>query len=189
MQNNNPKILFLGLGLLLLIPLVQQLTAIVEINPLKGAITELEKPGFSINKWFQGEYQTEAESYLNEKFGFRNSFIRLNNQIAYSLFNKAKAYGVIIGKEDYLYEEKYINAYYGSDFVGKNHIDSVLFKVHFLQQVLKKKNIDLILIFNPGKASYYPQFIPDDRKQPAGITNHEYYVAKAKVLQVNVLDL
>jgi hypothetical protein len=34
------------------------------------------------------------------------------NQFAFHLFNKAKANGVIIGKENYLYEEKYINFYY-----------------------------------------------------------------------------
>jgi hypothetical protein len=35
----------------------------------------------------------------------------MNNQLAFSLFNKAKANGAVVGKENYLYEENYIKAY------------------------------------------------------------------------------
>ncbi|MBL0047330.1 MAG: hypothetical protein IPP32_04435 [Bacteroidetes bacterium] len=161
MGTKKTRLLFVFMGMLVLLPLLQQLTGMVKVKPLFGAITESQKPLFDFSRWMEGDYQKEMESYLNEKFGFRNYFIRLNNQVAYSLYRKAKANGVIIGKENYLYELSYINAYYGRDFVGKDSIDHVLAKVQFLTTALKKKNIDLILVFNPGKASYYPEFIPD----------------------------
>lgn len=177
------------IGLVLLLPLLQQLIGFVKVNPLVGAITETKKPQFDTDRWLEGEYQSEMDSYLNEKFGFRNYFIRLNNQVAYSLYRKAKANGVIIGKENYLYELSYINAYYGRDFVGNDSINSVLGKVAYLQEVLAKKNISLMLVLNPGKASYYPQYFPDSLKGIKSITNYEYYAQKAKSLNLNVLDL
>ncbi len=106
-------LLFVLIGVLSLLPLIQQLTGFIKVKPLFGAITEGQKPIFDFNRWMEGDYQKEMEAYLNEKFGFRNYFIRLNNQVAYSLYHKAKANGVIIGKENYLYELSYINAYYG----------------------------------------------------------------------------
>lgn len=182
-------LLFALIGVLLLLPLIQQLTGFVKVKPLFGAITEGQKPIFDFNRWMEGDYQKEMESYLNEKFGFRNYFIRLNNQVAYSLYQKAKANGVIIGKENYLYELSYINAYYGRDFVGRDSINSVLNKVAYLQEHLAKKNITLMLVLNPGKVSYYPQYIPDSLVGTKSITNYEYYAQKAKSINLNVLDL
>jgi len=189
MENSKLKLLFLACGLLLFLPMLQQISGLVKEKPLSGAITAPLNPTFSGTKWFEGEYQAESENYLNDKFGFRNYFIRLNNQVAYNLYHTAKANGVIIGKENYLYERSYIDAYYGRDFLGKDSINSILSKVKFLQDALKKKNIDLVLVFNPGKVSYDLSHVPDELKGEKGITNYEYYASKAANLQLNVLDL
>jgi SGNH hydrolase-like domain, acetyltransferase AlgX len=189
METKKQKRLFVFIWILMLVPLAQQLSGIVKEKSLKGAISESPKPVFSAEKWFEGSYQQESETYLNEKFGFRNYFIRLNNQLAYSLYNKAKANGVIIGKNGYLFEENYIKAYYGLDFVGQDSINSVLSKVLFLQQELKKKNIDVVLVLNPGKTSYYPEYIPDKYRVKKSLTNYEYYAQTAKKLNLNLLDL
>jgi hypothetical protein len=41
--------------------------------------------------WINGDYQREKEKYFNDQFGFRNDFVRLHNQIGYSLFKKMNA--------------------------------------------------------------------------------------------------
>ncbi|MBI4645358.1 MAG: hypothetical protein HY738_01900 [Bacteroidia bacterium] len=70
----------------------------IELKPLKGDISLTEDTIFSLRGWFSGKYQEKKEKYLNESFGFRSTMVRLNNQIAFSFFNKAKANGVIIGR-------------------------------------------------------------------------------------------
>lgn len=161
----------------------------VEISPLKGAIVKPAKSDFYFSKWFEGTFQKESEVYLNEEFGFRPLLIRLNNQIAFSLFNEAKANGIIIGKDDYLYEESYIKAYYGKDFDGDQAIADKLEKARYLQDTLKKKNIDLIMIYASGKTAHLPEFIPEKYKTHRGPTNFETNVNKSKELGINHMDI
>ncbi|HEY9114980.1 MAG TPA: hypothetical protein VIN10_09770 [Bacteroidales bacterium] len=158
------------------------------MKPLKGAITEPEKATFSFSGWFSGDYQEKEETYLNESFGFRSWFIRINNQIAFSLFNKAKANGVIIGKENYLYEDNYIKAYYGTDFIGKDSIEQRMQRLKFLQDTLGKLDKSLIMVFAAGKGSFYPEFFPEEKKKEKGLTNYEVYVEIAKNLHLNFID-
>ncbi len=183
------KILFLFVLTLLLVPLIQQITGLIKVKSLSGAIVDSPTPIFNLNKWIEGEYQTEAESFLNEQFGFRAFFIRLNNQLNYSLYHKAKANGVIIGKEGFLFEEGYINAHYGNDFIGEAKMDSLLYKIDFLTAELRKKNISLVVVLEPGKANFYPEYIPDKFVKKAGTTNIRYFTEKAKNHALSVLDL
>jgi hypothetical protein len=186
----NYKKILMGIMLLcLFLPLLQEELKMVEILSLKGAIVDPPKPGFHFSKWFEGTFQKEEEAYQNEKFGFRPLLIRLNNQIAFSFFNEAKAKGVIIGKEKYLYEENYIKAYYGKDFIGSQIIVDRLEKIKYLQDTLKKKNIDLIVIYASGKGSYFPEFIPEEYKTHRDTTNFETYVKKSKELGINHIDM
>lgn len=156
--------------------------------PLKGAIIKTERPLFSLNEWFEGTYQQQLEKYANENFGGRNTLVRLNNQIAFSFFNEAKANGVIIGKDNYLYEENYIKAYCGTDFIGEDKISERLAKLKFLQDTLKKLNKELIVIYAPGKGSFYPEYIPDEFKKTKSTTNYECYSKKTKELGINCID-
>ena len=87
----------------------------------------------------------------------RNIFVRINNQIDYSLFNIPNSEGIVIGKEGYLFEKDYIRTCLGKDFLGKSVIDKKLLRTKFIQEFLKTKNIDLIIVFEPGKASFFPQ--------------------------------
>lgn len=188
MQTKKTKHLFNFLLLLLVLPSIIHMVGLPKLKSLKGAVTESPKPKFAISKWFEGDYQKEAEIYLNEKFGLRSFFIRLNNQVAYSLYGQAKANGVIIGKDEYLFEKSYIDAYYGRDFLGKDSIDGLLNMVKYIQDTLHKKGIDLVVVLNPGKGSYFPEKIPDNLRSIKGITNYEYFSTKAQELQLNLLD-
>ncbi len=188
METKKTKRLFNFLLLLLVLPLFIHLVGLPKLKSLKGAVTESPKPKFAVTKWFEGDYQKEAEVYLNEKFGLRNFFIRLNNQVAYSFYGLAKANGVVIGKDGYLFEKSYIDAYYGRDFLGKDSIDALLNKVKYIQDTLHKRGIDLVVVINPGKGSYLPEKIPDNLRSAKGITNHEYFSIKAQDLQINLLD-
>lgn len=191
MKNSTPKIqgaLFLIVLILLILPLIQNKFGFVKEELLKGSVVQPEKKYFSIKEWMSGDYQLAEEKYLNETFGFRNLFIRINNQIAFSLFNQAKANGVLVGKNNYLYEEGYINAYYGTDFIGIDSITHRIERLTFIQDTLKKLNKTIIVVFAAGKGSFYPEYFPDKFIKEKGKTNYEYHVKLAKEFGLNYID-
>lgn len=174
--------------LLLFLPLIQKTYSFVELKPLQGAFILEEKPDSIQENWFTGEYQLQYEKYFNENFGFRDLLVRINNQIAFSLFKVAKANGVVIGKEDYLYEENYIKAYYGTDFIGQEKIREQTDKLKKIQDILKSLNKDIFVILAPGKASFLPEFIPDNSVHNKTTTNYQVYIDEFQKNNINYLD-
>lgn len=183
-----PTALFILLLTLMFLPLLQSQTELVYLYPLVGAIDEPKKDTFNNEDWFSGKYQEGMEKYFNESFGFRNTCIRINNQISFEIDKKANANGVIIGKDNYLYEYNYIKAYYGSDYIGYDSINDRMQKIKYIHDTLKALHKDLIIVFAPGKASFYPEFIPDNLKTEKNITNYETYVDLAKKLHISHID-
>ncbi len=181
-------ILLLIVLALLVLPFFQSKFNIVQLEPLKGAITEPEKRYINSKDWFSGTYQEQEEKYLNETFGFRSLFIKINNQIAFSLFNKAKANGVIVGKENYLYEENYIKTYYGDDFIGVDSITHRMQRLKFIQDTLAKLHKDIILVIAAGKGTFYPEFIPEKFRIRKNATNYEWHVKLTKDLNIKYID-
>jgi hypothetical protein len=191
MKNISVKIrnvLFLIILFISVIPFIQNKFKFIKLAPLQGAITPTEKEFFSFNDWFSCKYQLQEEKYLNESFGFRSFFVRINNQLAFSLFNKAKANGVIVGKKNYLYEEPYINAYYGDDFIGIDSITHRVQRLKFIQDTLNKLNKNLIVIFAAGKGSFYPEYFPEKYIRGKKIGNYEIHTEFARKAGVNYLD-
>ena len=179
-SNRLHTVLFSIVLLGMFLPMIQMVKPFVEVGPLFGSIEPTAKDSLTLESWFDGTYQENRNKYINEQFGYRNTAVRIHNQIAFSLFHKAKANGVIIGKEDYLYEIKYINAFRGAEEVNTAQVDSNLVMLKALQTKLKEKGIELVVVMNPGKASFYPEFIPDEFPI---LSNRSYYSEYQKGLE------
>jgi len=138
-----------------------------------------------------GEFQTRFNNYIEDHIGFRSFLVRLNNQLDFSLFRKANAEGVVVGKNNILHEYDYIRAYTGGDFIGKNTINKKLNKVKFLQKHLKQNyDIDLVLVFEPSKARLMVETIPNRYlKKGVSLSNYEYLIQRSSELKINHLDL
>ncbi len=145
--------LLLGLLILSKIPISQ-------IKPLKGAYTIPSTPQFKLEEWFAGSFQQEKEKELNAIFGARPLFVRLNNQIDYTLFSKLNANGVTEGKDHFLFEIGYFESYNGKDFVGADSINKIANRIKFVSNELQKINKKLIIIFAPNKVDYYSEYVP-----------------------------
>lgn len=181
-------IIFFFLFGLLIIPFFQGKYNFIELAPLKGDIKETDNSYISFSNWLNGSYQEKKEKYLNETFGFRSLFVRINNQLSFWLFNKANANGVIIGKENYLFEENYIKAYYGADYIGDDSVAHRMQKLKFISDTLKSMNKNIIMVFAAGKGTYYSEYIPDKYKQPIGKTNYAYHLKLANEYNLNIID-
>lgn len=182
-------ILFLGLLGLMILPAFQKKYKIFEEEPLKGAIEEQVKPSISLKNWWEGTYQDSVQTYLKETAGFRPSLVRIHNELQYRLYNIAIANGVIVGNHGYLYEENYIKAYLGRDYIGKKAIYDKVSKIVAISDTLEKMNKSLVVLFAPGKASFYPEYIPyrfdPDHKDTS---NYEIYKEALLANKVNFLD-
>ena len=188
-QHNLKKLIFLVFLAGLFLCLVQWKVKLFEEKPLKGAIEVIKEPQFSKQEWLEGKFQERFDTWFENNIGFRPFFVRFNNQLRFSLFNLARAKGVVKGREGYLFEENYIRSYTGRDFITKDSIDYQLWKLRFLQDRLKSKGIDLFVVFAPGKASFYSEFIPQVyQPEKRSITNYDYYATRSKALKINHID-
>ena len=59
-----------------------------KLKPLGGVTYETERPELTLKSFASGKFQSDAEQYSRENFGFREWAIRLYNQTNYSLFNQ-----------------------------------------------------------------------------------------------------
>ncbi len=184
------KILVILMLAMLVLPGIQKEYPFVKVRKLDGSFVLAEKPEFTWKSWYSGEFQSKFNNYIEDHIGFRDFLVRLTNQIDFSFYRVPHAEGVVIGKEDQFFEYDYIREYFGGDFIGEEIIDKKIRELKFLQEYLKKeKNIDLILVFEPGKASIYPEYIPNWYfKQGKSTTNSEVYLQKADQYEIKYID-
>jgi len=185
------KNMVFGLFLLLLfLPVLQKGLDLVTEQPLHGAFVPANMPDFTWKRWFSGEFQEKFDRFIEEHIGFRNSLVRLTNQLDFSLFREANAEGVVIGKKDFLYEYDYIRDYTGQDFTGMEFIRKKMMRAAYLQKLLKDSlDIDFIIVFEPGKATFYPEYIPGAYlRKKNETTNYLAYREVADELGVKYID-
>jgi len=191
MKKPGLHIAFVFIILMMVLPAVQMRFHPFKEKPLNGAFNLAEKPHFSKENWNSGEFQGKVERYLKDHIGFRNFLVRLQNQVDFSLFRQANAEGAVLGKNKQLYEYDYIRSWLAIDFPGESFIEKKLERTKFVQDYLKReKNIDLVVVFEPGKASFYPENIPSQyTAKKNGLSTYDQYLAKAKETGIDYIDL
>ncbi len=104
---------------------------------------------------------------------------------------------VIIGKSGYLYENGYINEYYGYSKmyreVTRERIIEQVERFEYIQDELAKRGIAFIFVITPSKASQYSEAIPDwYKKQNVApddyVRPYTYLVEELKNSTVNYID-
>jgi len=113
------NIIFVLLLAMLSLPALQHATKFAGMKPLDGDFVLTGRPYFSWSSWMDGTYQMQFDRYIEDHIGFRPFFVRLSNQIDFSLFNKANAEGIVLGKNKMVYEYDYIREMVGEDFIGQ----------------------------------------------------------------------
>lgn len=156
------KIWFVILLALLFLPMLQTFFHFVNEKPLDGAFVEAKKPVITPKTLFNETAQDSLMTWCTEQTGFRKPMIRLNNQLLYSAFGKVSAIGPVKGNDDYTFiEESYIISYTGETYLGNEAIVKNTRQIKLIQDMLRTKGITLLPVFVLGKASYYPELIPE----------------------------
>lgn len=190
MKERFKYILAVSCLVILLLPWLNYQTELFKTEPLEGDITIAQKPEFKKEDYWSLKWQDDYNKYINDNFGFRSFFVRLINQVRFSVFNTTKAPGVVIGNDGELFIESYINDYIGRNYLGKSVLNATAYKIKALQDSLKARNTDLIVVFAPGKASFYPEKIPANYMRKAhDSTNYKVYAQLFNDYKINFIDL
>ncbi len=177
----------------LIISPVQQHFPFCREEPLHGFFTESKLPElkyFTWARWFSSIFQNDFSTGTDNNVGFRKSLIRISNQLDYSIFGITHAKNFISGKNGYLFEEDYIHEYNGDYFIGTPALDKKLQRLKNVMDSLAAHKVPLLLVFEPGKASFYPEHIPnrfhpEEKRQ----NNYNYLVKRATELGLPFMDL
>lgn len=156
---------------------------------LIGLVISDEKPKFSIKDWLDGSFQKLSDDYDNDHWSLKELMVRLNNQFYYKAFNQIRVNNFVIGKNDYVFSEGYIFSAYGDDLIKEEKVKSLLEKAKVIQDTLKTKGIDLLLVYAPGKGMGCREFIENKYIHDYKNTNHDYFASYSKQLEISNLDL
>ena len=169
---------------------VQKRFGFIQSKQLNGVFTVAPKPAFSCSTWMAGAYQDQYRVSYEDSVGFKPDLVRLFNQVDFSLFSIPHASKIVVGKENYLFADTYLNGYLGKDFIGKPFADDKINALKFLQDYLwKEKHILVLVVFTPAKGFYYPEFIPGRfLKSREEHTNYEYYLQRCREEGINYID-
>lgn len=154
-------VLFVNILVWLSISIWHNFIFIFNFKDLHGLDKNEEPVSFNFRNWVSADYQLSVEKYLINHNPMSPFFIRLNNQIGYSLFDHLQVSEGVIGKDFYLFDTRYVDTYYGRDYIGEDSLRIYVEKMKFVQDTLEKLNKEFIYVQAPGKASFYPEFLPE----------------------------
>lgn len=182
------RLLFILLIALLFTPMISQYFGYKNGN-LGGYYVKIEKPEISFKAFNSLEFQNILEKYGKQQIAFADLFIKFSNQIRYTFLKSSSVNNVIVGKNNYLYYDYYINSYLGRDTVPQDTISLVVKELAQVRDSLKAKGVDLIIMVAPGKGSFYPEYFPEfySRLKPE-ITNYEKYSKEFYKHNIDYLD-
>lgn len=157
---------------------------------LYGSYTEAKDTLLSSSTWFSADYQKMKEKFLNENFGFREFFVKLDNEITFSVYKDLKLLDVFRGKNGYFFNSSFFHTYSGRDYKGDLYADSLSSYILKLNELMSSKKKKLMVCFAPCKESFYSEYLPDSCLPYISQKNYySYYKSKMKKSNIPVLDL
>ena len=181
------KLLLFLIFIVLFMPMLQNALNLFMVKNLKGSFKIVPDIDFFITYWKNGVFQENKEKYLNEHFGLRNTSVRINNQVKFNLFKKTNNIETVIGKDNYLFAEAYVESYTGENFVGIEKIIEKCRVIKQLQEKMLERGKIFLPVLAPNKARILKEFLPDN-VVVKNMTNYEAIVICFKKLKVNYID-
>lgn len=180
-------LLFIGL---LFLPMIQQHSSVFRVHHLTAQADPAAFPKFTAKSWLSGEFQEQFNTATEEHIGFRPGLIRFKNQLDYSLFKKANASGVIVGRDNNLFESDYIRSFSGRDYLGDSYWEEKFDRLAKVADTLGKLGTRIAIVLEPGKGTFDQEYIPARFKRHTGKnTNYAAIRRLAEQKGIALLDL
>ena len=180
--------------LLLALPGLQMRYRFVPEVALNGVRVEPRKPPLTLSGWWQGDFQSQAEAWFDDRIGFRGHAVRTDSQIGLSLFREASSNAVdrvILGHRMMLYTDIYVTTYDGLDPFLDQDLQTAVVGLRDLQDALARRGTAFAFLIAPNKAAIYPEYLPEGFVHPAGQrlpTAYERMLPMLRNAGVHVVD-
>jgi len=177
------------------LPLFQTFFDILPEPSLIGFTEEIVTPSFNFTDWFNGSFQASIKNWYDQDLGLKSYLVKTDNEINYLLFNEIHqktSSKIIIGKEDYLYEDNYIKSYIGRDYKDTKILEERIKNLKIIQDLLRERKIAFVFLIAPSKASFYPEYIPPEliykTIDPDPATNYNRIIPILDKENINYID-
>jgi hypothetical protein len=122
---------------------------------------KLEKPSLVALR----QYQKEFEPYFNDNYGFRNILVRINGILNIKLFGFSSSKRVVLGGDGWLFYNDENDGVSFKDFQGEaafssEELTKIKRNILFMDQQLRGKGIQFVVILAPNKHTIYPEYLP-----------------------------
>lgn len=170
---NKPSIHLLltaGFVLLLAVPTVQKSVTLVPPTWLGGVEEKIARPEWTMRGWLDGRYQDTVERRYRQRFSLRGHMVKTWNQLHYALFGRPPrrpaGTEIVIGVDNYLFEESYIQTYNRPGRVRDATLREVSHRVRAAQDLLAARGIACLVVISPSKVEILPELVPPGWLQP-----------------------
>lgn len=149
----------------------------ININTeLVGAYTKTPLIAFTTDTWFDGSFQENWNLYADENIELRARLVCLKNEIHYDFFRESGNNTVVVGKDNYLFEKKYLTSLIGEDYIGYNTIQARVQQLKNARKKLKLMGKDLLVLIAPSKGYFNHEKLPQAFVVDSGVkTNYRVY--------------
>lgn len=138
-------------------------------------------PTFTLEKLFNGTYQEELDTYINDHFIFRNAWIKIKSE-SEILLGKDENNGVYIGKDGYLFEK------FEYKENEKEHLEKV---ANTINQFISNTELPTYFMLIPNSIYINQDKLPDNvtTYNQNDIINNFYSKLDGKIKTINVTDI
>jgi hypothetical protein len=139
---------------------------------LSGFEARSKAPEISLASWLDGDFQDAADRWFRERFGLRFFFVKLDNQLAWSLFGRLYEGDtkVVVGRQETLIQQAYIDSYCRRGKYEEGSTDEYLGELardlRRVQDAFEARGIVFLVVISPHKAAAYPELMPEGSCPP-----------------------
>ncbi|MCI4667899.1 MAG: hypothetical protein MRZ79_07035 [Bacteroidia bacterium] len=152
--------------LVLLLPLIYQLTEFHWVRSLKGyQAPAKDTASLAWENFMDHSFQNYEESRLKYDLRFKPFYVRLNNELKYQLYDKFTLPEITEGKNRYLYSPASIQAYYGGENIDSSKVDQEIKTLRKSIDRLQESGTSFLFVIEPSKPGVYPEYLPDSDQQ------------------------
>ena len=160
---------------------------VIDQKPLLGAFEAPDSVALSTSNWLDESYQKSVQKNKQFNHPLRSFFVRLRNQLDYSIFNKANFYDVLIGKEGYIFSEAW-----GKTASGKLNKNEAFYKdslapFKVLQDYKKRHGGTFLMMIAPSKERLHSEFLPNGY-QLSPVSDYNLLIKSLANNKINHID-
>lgn len=187
----HPFLFLAPLAFLFVLPGILFFFPVIDEQPLAGVQQEIAPVPLSLSSLRDQSWQQSVTAQLRESLPLRNSLIRTDNQLYWSLFRDIspdRPVRLVRGDDNYLFEQAYLDELSDQRPVSREQIRSQLAAIEVLEERLAEQDIPLIFLIAPSKAVTEMDRVPAAWNDTTATTNYERLVEELNDFDITVFD-